>query len=72
MDTFRLIAIDSNTADRLRRDGGPTYVADEKPGYPCRQCLRDAEIGQELVLVSHDPFDHDSPYRSAVGTGFRP
>lgn len=65
MDTFRLVPIDPNTADRLRRGGGPTYVADEKPGYPCRQCLRDAEIGEELVLVSHDPFDHDSPYRSA-------
>lgn len=65
MDTFRLVAIDSTTADRLRRGGGPTYVADEKPGYPCRQCLRDAEIGEELVLVSHDPFDRDSPYRSA-------
>jgi hypothetical protein len=65
MDTFRLVAIDSNSADRLRQSGGPTYVADEKPGYPCRQCLRDAEIGEELVLVSHDPFDQDSAYRSA-------
>ena len=26
---------------------------------------RDAEPGEELVLVSHDPFDVDSPYRSA-------
>lgn len=65
MDTFRLIAIDSTTADGLRQAGGPTYVADEKPGYPCRQCLRDAEVGEELVLVSYDPFDQDSPYRSA-------
>jgi Protein of unknown function (DUF1203) len=65
MDTFRLIAIDSNTANRLRQAGRPTYVADEKPGYPCRQCLCDAEVGEELVLVSHDPFDQDSPYRSA-------
>ncbi len=65
MDTHRLHPIDSDAADRLRRGGGPTYVADEKPGYPCRQCLRDAEVGEELVLVSHDPFDQDSPYRSA-------
>jgi Protein of unknown function (DUF1203) len=41
------------------------YVADSKPGYPCRQCLRDAEIGEELLLVSYDPFTNDSPYRSA-------
>ncbi len=65
MDSFRLVSIDSNAADRLRCGGGPTYVADEKPGYPYRQCLRDAEIGEELVLVSYDPFDQDSPYRSA-------
>jgi Protein of unknown function (DUF1203) len=65
MTTYRLVAIDPDTADRLRQAGGPTYVADEKPGYPCRQCLRDAEIGEELVLVSHDPFDQESPYRSA-------
>lgn len=37
------------------------------PGDPCRQCLRDAEVGEELILVSHDPFRNDStsPYRSA-------
>jgi hypothetical protein len=52
-------------ADALRSAGGITYVADSKPGYPCRQCLQDAEIGEELLLVSYDPFDVDSPYRSA-------
>jgi hypothetical protein len=40
-------------------------VADTSPGYPCRQCLQDADIGEELVLVSYDPFASDSPYRSA-------
>ncbi len=40
-------------------------MADTHPGYPCRQCLRDAEVGEEVVLVSFDPFDVDSPYRSA-------
>ena len=28
-------------------------------------CLRDAQPGEELILVSHDPFVTDSPYRSA-------
>ena len=63
--TFRLVPIDPATADALRATGGPRYVADSKPGYPCRQCLRDAEVGDELILVSHDPFRADSPYRSA-------
>jgi hypothetical protein len=65
--SFRLRPIDAIAADRLRADwaDSPVYVADEKPGFPCRQCLRDAEIGDELLLVSHDPFIIDSPYRSA-------
>jgi hypothetical protein len=52
-------------AEALRSTGGERYVADEKPGFPCRRCLRDAEIGDELILVSHDPFQATSPYRSA-------
>ena len=64
---FQLRPIDPVEADRLRAAwvDSRVYVADEKPSFPCRQCLRDAEIGEELLLVSHDPFDVDSPYRSA-------
>ena len=63
--TYVLTAISSTDANRLRAIDGPRYVADGCPGYPCRQCLQDAEIGDELVLVTHDPFRIDSPYRSA-------
>lgn len=63
--TFMLRPISPSDADALRLRGGPLYVADEHFGYPCRQCLQDAAIGDELILVSHDPFATDSPYRSA-------
>jgi Protein of unknown function (DUF1203) len=61
--TFELRPIDPAEADRLRASWGhaPVCVADERPGYPCRQCLEDAEIGEELLLVSYDPFMIDSP-----------
>lgn len=62
---FAVVGLDPTEADRLRRVGGPSYIADSHPGYPCRQCLRDAQVGEELILVSHDPFDTTSPYRSA-------
>ena len=62
---FRLAQIDADAAAALRANGGVHYVADAKPGYPCRRCLRDAEIGEELILTSHDPFTKDSPYRCA-------
>ena len=63
--TFRLKPIEPEDADLLRADGGHFYVADSNPGYPCRQCLRDADVGDELVLVSYDPFTMATPYRSA-------
>ncbi len=62
---FHLTPIPADVASELRRTGGSVYVADSVPGYPCRLCLTDAEIGEELVLVSHDPFAGDSAYRSA-------
>jgi hypothetical protein len=40
-------------------------VAAEKPGYPCRVSLADAEIGEELLLL---PFAHQparTPYRAS-------
>ena len=61
---YRLAPIDAEAADALRAGGGERYIADANPGYPCRQCLRDAEIGESLILVAHDPFTVDSPYRS--------
>jgi Protein of unknown function (DUF1203) len=62
---FILRPISFDDADVLRARGGLVCVADEYPGYPCRQCLQDAQIGEELILVSHDPFGTDSVYRSA-------
>jgi len=38
--------------------------ATNKPGFPCRVSLVDADVGEELLLL---PFDHqpaDSPYKS--------
>ncbi|RWA11265.1 hypothetical protein EKO27_g3840 [Xylaria grammica] len=32
---------------------------------PCRRCLQDSQVGDELLLLSYDPFLGDSPYRCA-------
>jgi hypothetical protein len=40
-------------------------VADAPDAYPCRRCLRDAAVGDDLVLFPYDPFLGDSPYRQA-------
>lgn len=65
--SYRLKPLSPSTAAGLRARGGGRYIADSKPGYPCRECLTDAEIGDALILVSHDPFDAEAEtaYRSA-------
>lgn len=51
---------------RARLEAGDATVArviaDAKPGYPCRVCLKDAEPGEALLLFTHTPFERDGPY----------
>jgi hypothetical protein len=50
---------------QLRSMGARRYVADRTPGFPCRVSLKDAAVGERVVLV---PFTHqsaDSPYRAS-------
>ncbi|HEY1710255.1 MAG TPA: DUF1203 domain-containing protein [Rhizomicrobium sp.] len=49
----------------LAERGMSRVVADEKPGYPCRVSLEDAEPGERLILL---PFAHQpahSPYQAS-------
>ncbi len=62
---YTLKPIDPQTASQIRTRGGDRYIADQPNYFPCRQCLRDADVGESLLLVSYDPFEADSPYRSA-------
>ena len=49
----------------LEQSGALGYIADEKPGYPCRVSLRDAEPGERLVLSNFEHQPGNTPYRSA-------
>lgn len=49
----------------LAQRGIQRMVADEKPGFPCRVSLEDAEPGERVILL---PFEHQpahSPYRAS-------
>jgi len=51
--------------EELRALGGQRMVADEKPGFPCRVSLVDAEPGEEVVLIPFTHHDVASPYRAS-------
>jgi len=49
----------------LREKGVIAYIADSKPGYPCRVTLEDVEQGERLLLLNYKHLPTNSPYRSA-------
>jgi len=49
----------------LSQRGARLMIADHKPGFPCRVSLKDAEVGERVLLLPHAHHDVDSPYRSS-------
>ena len=41
------------------------YVVDERGGYPDRIELREADVGESVILVNHAHLPNDGPYRSS-------
>ena len=51
--------------EELARHRAKRYVADEKPGYPDRIELRDADAGETLILVNYIHQPADNPYHAS-------
>ena len=49
----------SNTSEPTTK----AVKADSDGIFPCRRCLQDAKMGDELLLTPYDPWFGDSPYR---------
>ncbi|KAI0539064.1 hypothetical protein GGR58DRAFT_263734 [Xylaria digitata] len=50
----------------LEEAPSPLVVLKKPDGpVPCRRCLQDSQVGDEMLLLSYDPFLGDSPYRCA-------
>jgi hypothetical protein len=49
----------------LARHGARRYVADAKPGFPCRVTLEDAEPGERVLLLNYVHQPADTPFRSS-------
>lgn len=70
--TYRISGLDPSTFahlvglsdEALAARGAVRMTADDKPGFPCRVTLDDAEPGETLLLVNHCSHDGDNPYRA--------
>lgn len=49
----------------LNEYGVYRYAADISPGFPDRVEMRDAELGETLLLVNHASMDRDTPYKTS-------
>jgi hypothetical protein len=73
MRAFQVVALDAAsfvpyfamTAEELRSLGAGLVTADEKPGFPCRVSLADAEIGETVLSLPYVHHDVATPYRSS-------
>ena len=71
--SFRFVALPSERFEPLFRQsdaalaaiGARRMIVDEKPGFPCRVSLADAEVGETVVLLPFTHHDVASPYRSS-------
>ncbi len=48
----------------LAQNGVQRMTVTDRPGYPCRVTLEDAEIGESLLLLTFEHLPVVSPYRS--------
>lgn len=55
------------TDEALSTHGARRYVVDEKPGFPDRIGLRDAEVGETVLLVNYLHQPAQTPYQSNHG-----
>lgn len=52
------------TDEQLQAHHAKRYVVDANPGYPDRIELRDAEVGERVILVNHEHLPDAGPFRS--------
>lgn len=50
---------------QLSQHGVKRYVCDAKPGFPDRIEMRDADVGEVLLLINHTSMDKDTPYKAS-------
>ncbi|KZK98150.1 hypothetical protein PsAD5_01791 [Pseudovibrio sp. Ad5] len=58
-------ALNGQSEEQLAECNVVVYVADEKPGFPCRVTLDDAEVGERVFLLNYAYQPNDTPYKAS-------
>ncbi|KZK79706.1 hypothetical protein PsAD13_05052 [Pseudovibrio sp. Ad13] len=58
-------ALNGLSEEQLAERNVVVYVADEKPGFPCRVTLDDAEVGERVFLLNYAYQPNDTPYKAS-------
>ncbi len=66
-----LIPLKGQTNDQLKEQGVERIIASNKPGFPCRITLEDAEPGEPMLLMNYVSHAVTSPYRNAYAIYMR-
>lgn len=61
----RFTALFDKSDAQLAAIGARRMIVDDKPGYPCRVSLSDAELGETVILLSYTHHDVATPYRAS-------
>jgi hypothetical protein len=72
MVAFRVLALDAAPfqpffgldATALEALGATASIAHRSPGFPCRVSLRDAGVGERVILLNYEHLAGPTPYRS--------
>jgi len=48
--------------EQLKKRDAVRMVVNEKPGFPCRTSLQDAEVGETVILLNYEHLSVDTPY----------
>ncbi len=51
--------------EALAQYGVQRIVVDNNPGFPCRVSLRDAEVGEKVLLMNYEHQSMPTPFRSS-------
>jgi Protein of unknown function (DUF1203) len=53
------------TEEELKARNARKCIVDTKPGFPCRVSLREADIGESVILISYPHHSVEGPYKSS-------